>query len=217
MALCEMIKEAQQTGQPFYATKANEDCVGSVPMGWVSKMPVWAESGQLGPKWGIFEEPRANSKIYFDVPRFSPGVARYIVFSPVAKLNFDPDLVILLAEPSQAEIVFRAMLYSDGGVIESVTTNVLACAYMFAYPYRTGKVNYVVTGLAFGSKGRQIFPEGKLLITIPWNWVRKIVDNLNRMEWHLPAYSMTKEEFAAAAAKLHEEVAAEFSGELDEE
>ena len=212
MALCAMIGEAQERGVPFYATKENEDCVGSVPMGWVD-MPPWAESGLLGPQWGLFEEPRANSKVYVDLPRFSRDVVRCVVFSPLDKLAFDPDLLILLTTARQAEIVFRAMLYVDGGLIESKTTNVLACAYMFAYPYRTGKVNYVVTGLAFGGRGRQVFPEGRLLITIPWTWLPKITDNLERMEWDLPAYSMGKEKFMETAHVLHEDLKREFEGQ----
>jgi uncharacterized protein (DUF169 family) len=212
MALCAMIGEAQERAVPFYVGKENEDCVGGLPMGWVD-MPPWAESGQVGAKWGIFEEPRANSRIYIDTPRFSRDVVKYVVFSPLDQLTFDPDLLVLLATPSQAEIVFRAMLYSDGGLIESVATNVLACAYLFAYPFRTGKVNYIVTGLAFGSKGRHIFPEGRLLITIPWNWMSKIVDNLETMEWDLPAYSMGTERFIETAHQIHEELKKEFEPE----
>jgi uncharacterized protein (DUF169 family) len=215
MALCAMIGEAQDRGAPFYATKENEDCVGGVPMGWM-EMPPLAESGQLGYKWGVFEEPRANSKVYIDVPRFSPGVAKYVLFSPVDKLTFDPDVLVLLATPSQGEIVLRAMVYADGGLLESVTTNVLACAYIFAYPYRTGKVNYVVTGLAFGGKARQIFPEGRLLISIPWNWLPKIVRNLEVMEWDLPAYQMGKEKFMETAERYYTELQKEFEAESGE-
>ena len=212
MALCAMIGEAQEREEPFYATKENEDCVGSAPMGWVD-MPPWAESGLIGAWWGLYEEPRANQKVYMDLPRFSRDVVQSIIFCQLDKLTFDPDLLFVLATPKQAEIVFRAMLYSDGGLLESKTTNVLACAYMFAYPYRSGKVNYVVTGLAFGGKGREVFPEGRLLITIPWNWLSKIVDNLETMDWDLPAYSMGKEKFMENAHVVHDELRREFEGE----
>jgi len=212
MALCAMIKEAQERGAPFYVTKENEDCVGVVPMGWVD-LPPFAESGYIGYKWGIFDDPRANAKVYMDVPKFSRDVVKYIAFSPVESLTFDPDLLILLATPSQAEIVMRAMLYYDGGLIESKTTNVLACAYIFAYPYRSGKVNYVVTGLGFGMKGRQIFPEGRLLISIPWNWISKIAENMEEMEWELPAYRLGREKFMEAAERIHVEIQKEFEAE----
>ena len=212
MALCSMIGEAQSRNAPFYATGENEDCVGGLPMGWIDVPPL-ALSGEMGRKWGIYEEPRANARLYYDTPQFSRNVFRYVVFSPLDKLTFDPDLLFLLATPSQAEIVFRAMLYVDGGLIESVTTNVLACAYLFPYPYFTGKVNYVVTGLAFGAKGRQTFPEGRLLITIPWNWISKIADNLAEMEWVPAAYTMGPEKFLETAARYHEEIRTEFESD----
>ncbi len=208
-ALCAMIGDAQERKAPFYAEKENEDCVGVVPMGWVD-LPPFAESGEIGYRWKIFDDQRANAKVYHDVPKFSRDVAKYVAFSQLDCMNFDPDLLILLATPSQAEIVFRAMLYSDGGLIESKTTNVLACAYIFAYPYRSGKVNYVITGLGFGMKSRKIFPEGRFLISIPWNWIGKIAENLEEMEWDLPAYTMGAEKFLEAAEKMHVDVAKDF-------
>ncbi|NLO28479.1 MAG: DUF169 domain-containing protein [Actinobacteria bacterium] len=212
MALCAMIGEAQERGAPFYVSKENEDCVGGLPMGWMD-VPPMAESGAMGSKWGIFEEARANAKLYVGTPKFSRDVFRYVVFSPLDNMTFDPDLLFILATPSQAEIVFRAMLYRDGGLIESVTSNVLACAYLFPYPYFSGKVNYIPTGVAFGAKGRQTFPEGRLLITIPWNWTSRIAENLADMEWVLPAYTMGPEKFLETAARYHEEVRTEFEEE----
>jgi uncharacterized protein (DUF169 family) len=212
MALCAMIGEAQERNAPFYATVENENCVGRVVVGWAD-MPPWAESGQVGFKWGLFRDPRADARIHRDAPRFSRDIVKYILFSPLDALTFDPDLLFLLASPSQAEIVFRAMLYSDGGLIESRTTNVLACAYMFAYPYQSGNVNHVVTGIAFGGKGREVFPEGRLLISIPWNRLSTIVGNLEEMEWYPQAYTLGREKFIEAAREIHLELAKEFETE----
>jgi uncharacterized protein (DUF169 family) len=212
MALCAMIAEAQERGVPFYAGRENEDCVGGLPMGWMDVPPL-ALGGEMGRKWGVFEEARANARLYVDTPKFHRGVFRYVIFSPLDSLTFDPDLLFILATPSQAEIIFRAMLYVEGGRIESVTTNVLACAYLFPYPYFSGKVNYVVTGLAFGAKGRQTFPEGRLLISIPWNWIPKIAENMAEMEWVLPAYTMGPEKFLETAAKYHEELRTEYESD----
>jgi uncharacterized protein (DUF169 family) len=205
MALCEMIREAQDRRVPFYATRDNENCVGSIPLGWEDIHP-FAEAGLIGQRWGIFEEPRANSRVYIDVPKFSKGVVNYVVFATLDNLTFDPDLLFVLASPSQAEIVLRAMTYSTGELYESKTANVLACAWLFAYPFRSGKVNFITTGLGFGMKGRQVYPEGQVLITIPFNWIPIITRNLQQMQWVLPAYNLGKEKFMQAAIKLHEDL-----------
>jgi len=194
LAFCEMIKEAQQIETPFYFAKENEDCFGKVPLG-MEEMPPWGEGGELGTEFEIFQEPRANSRIYQYLPKFPKGTVNYVAFSPLEKLTFEPDLLILMATSSQAEIVLRAMSYSTGEIWESKKTGVLGCAWIFVYPYQSGKVNYMPTGMTFGTKAHQVFPEGWTLISIPWDWVPIIMQNLKEMKWVLPSFTDGREKF----------------------
>jgi uncharacterized protein (DUF169 family) len=194
LAFCEMAKEAQQRGAPFYFTKENEDCFGTVPLG-MEDIPPWGEGGELGEKFEIFQEPRANARVYQYVPKFPLGTVNYVVFSTLDKLTFEPDVLILTATPSQAEIVLRAMAYSTGEIYESRHAGVLGCAWMFIYPYRSGKINFMVTGLTFGAKAHEVFPEGWILISIPYNWIPIITQNLKEMKWVLPSYTDGREKF----------------------
>jgi len=194
LAACEAIKEAQQRGTPFYFTKEDEDCFGKVPLGW-EEMPPWGEGGYLGLKFEIFQEARANARIYQYLPKFPRNTVNYVVLSPLDKLTFEPDLLILMATPSQAEIVLRAMSYSTGEIWESKKTGVLGCAWLFVYPYQSGKVNHIVTGMSFGMKAHEVFPEGWILLSIPYNWIPIIVQNLKEMKWALPSYTDGREKF----------------------
>ncbi len=99
----------------------------------------------------------------------------YAAFASLDALDFEPDLLILMATPSQAEVVLRAMSYSTGELWESKKTPVLSCAWIFAYPWLTGKVNYMITGMGFGSKAREALPEGWMLISIPWDKIPVII------------------------------------------
>ena len=194
LAACEMFKEAWQRGTPFYFTKENEDCFGKVPLG-MEAMPSWGEGGELGPKFEIFRDPRANTRIYQYLPKFPLGTVNYIAMAPLDKLTFEPDLLILMATPSQAEIVLRAMSYSTGEIREAVSAGVLGCAWLYVYPYQSGKVNYQITGLTFGMKAHQVLPEGWILISIPYNWIPIITQNLKEMKWVLPSYTDGRENF----------------------
>ena len=194
LAACEMIKEAQERGTPFYFTAENEDCFGKVPLG-MEAMPPWGEGGELGLKFEIFQETRANTRIYQYLPKFPLGTVNYIVMVQLDKLTFEPDLLILTANPSQAEIVLRAMSYSTGEIRESASAGVLGCAWIYVYPYQSGKVNYTITGLTFGMKAHQAFPEGWILISIPYNWIPIIAQNLKEMKWVLPSYTDGREKF----------------------
>lgn len=188
LGLCEVLKEAQERDRPFYMDKDNEDCVGKVSLGMVELLPV-LEAGQLGPELKIYEQPRANMRIYRNFPKFAKGTVNYLAFARLDCLEFDPDLLILYATPKQAEIVLRAMSYSTGEIWEPKAMPVVACSWLYVYPFMSGKVNYLVTGMSYGMIAREVFPEGKILISIPWNWIPTITENLQHMEWQLPTYN----------------------------
>ena len=194
MAICEMIKEAQEVDTPFYITGEEEDCFGAVTLG-MKDTPPFAEAGMVGHGLGIFKEPRANSRIYNYLPKVHPGVINYVVFSPLDQLTFEPDLLIVSSSISQAEILFRAIDHLSGGPRESKTTGVFGCAWLFTYPYQTGKINYTITGLAYGAKSKKVFPEGLILFSIPFDWTPILIHNLKEMEWEMPSYEMGVEKF----------------------
>jgi uncharacterized protein (DUF169 family) len=194
LSFCEMLKEAQERGTPFYFAKENETCLGKALLG-MEDMPSFAEGGRIGIKLEIFQEARANSNIYPHLPILPRGIVNYVAFATLDKLTFEPDLLVLLTDANQGEIVMRAMSYTTGELRESKTTGVLGCAWVYLYPYRTGKVNYAVTGLAFGMRAKEVFKEGQLLISIPYNWIPVIAQSLKEMKWVLPSYTEGREKF----------------------
>ena len=194
LALCEMLKEAHKRKIPFYFTKENEACFGKSFLGMVKPSPTSGD-GQIGVDFEIFQEPRANRNIYPQQYQLGYGVVNYVVIAPLDKITFEPDLLFLMATVSQAEIVLRAMSYSTGELWSTKLTGVGACTWFFAYPYLTGNVNYAITGLSFGMKAKEVFSEGWILISIPYQWIPTITQNLKEMKWVLPAYAEGREKF----------------------
>lgn len=192
MAFCEMLKTAQSS-DPFYATQAHQECkAASVLLGMVEPDPVF-ESGQMGPKLGVFDDARANRRLYRHAPQLARDSVNYVAFAPLDKLDFDPDLLIVTARPGQAEIVLRAMSYKTGAGWNAKGSTVMGCAWLYTYPYVTGELNLMVTGLHHGMKARNLFPEGLLFLSIPFDLLPGIVESLHEMQWDLPQYSWGKE------------------------
>ncbi len=208
LSFCEMLVEAQKSAVPFYFSKKNsEACIGKILLG-MEKMEAFAESGQIGARLGIFQEARANYSFYKHVPKFDGGVVNYVAFSPLDKLTYEPDVLVLTATPAQAEIVLRAMTYSTGEMYESRTTPVMGCAWTFIYPYQSGKVNFLTPALVHGMKGRGLFPENAMLISIPYQWLPAISANLKEMQIHLPSH-VSKEKYLAEFGKIMGELVEE--------
>ena len=210
LALCEILAEAQKRPTPFYITREIENCHGGDVFGMNDERLLEARSGILGYKMGQFQEPRANMLLVSrQYPNLSSGTVNYVVFSLLDKVTFDPDLIIFMADTSQAEILLRALAYSNGELYESKMSWVLSCSWLFAYPFLSGKVNYIVTGLGHGPKARQVFPDGWFLISVPFNWIPTITRNLEEMEWVLPAYTLGREKFLEWSEKRREQITRE--------
>jgi uncharacterized protein (DUF169 family) len=139
------------------------------------------------------------------VPKFPKNIVNYVVFAPLKALNFEPDILLIAADSSQAEIVMRAMTYSTGELYVSKTTPVMGCAWLLIYPFQSGNVNFIVPEMVHGLKARGIFSKESIAISIPYRWLPTIAQNLKEMTWHLSSHRSKElylEEFGAILGEL---------------
>jgi uncharacterized protein (DUF169 family) len=197
---CEMLVEAQE-GKAFYAAREDFTCVGPLLLGMVDSEPVF-ESGLVGPELEIFKEARANKRLYPRIPRLDKGTVNYVAFAPLDRLSFEPDVLIVTADVSQAEILLRAHSYTTGKVWSVKGTPVMSCAWLFIYPYLSGELNFTVTGFGFGMKARKLFPEGLVLVSIPWDLLPGMIKNLRDMKWVPHSYTIGREAHKRKVKKI---------------
>jgi len=194
MAFCEMLKVAME-GLSFYADVENHTCpAGAYVLGQVEGEEAFV-SGEFGAGLKIFEDRHAASKLYNYIPTIGRGKVNYVAFSPLHRLAYDPDVLVLLTNTSQAEILLRAMSYKTGQMWSSKFSSAIGCAWLFVHPYLAGELNYVTTGLGHGIKRRKLFPEGLQLISIPSGILVSMLRTLREMPWVLPAYEPDGPEF----------------------
>lgn len=199
---CEMLPEAQE-GNVFYVTKENFTCVGPLILGMIEHEPIF-ESGQVGPRLEVLRDVRANQRIYHVIPKLQKGTVNYVAFAPLDKLSFEPDVLIIIADVNQAEIILRAHSYSSGRMWSARGTPVIGCAWFYIYPYLSGELNLTVTGLGFGMKARKLFPEGQLLISIPYDLLPGMIKNLKDMKWIPHSYTIGGDEHKKKVKRIVE-------------
>ncbi len=204
---CQMFAEAQ-TSRPFYVQREDLHCVEPMILGMEPLDPV-PLSGLVGEIDDLYEELRANQKIYQLVPRMLPSSVKSVVFSSIAEITFDPDvLVVTTDDMDQARTIMRASVYSTGETWSSKGTPVLACSWMYVYPYLSGEVNYTFTGLSMGMQTLQVLPQGLMIISIPWQKLPMILTNLQKMNWHPISETITGEEHKLRFAEILREIEA---------
>lgn len=194
MTFCEMLKRAQE-GQAFYAGMENHTCPAGPYILGKSAPPAYT-SGEFGAGLKVFNHPRAMRRLYDALPRFDAGRhIDFVAFSPLDRVTLEPDLLVMMTMVDQAEILLRAMSYSTGRIWCSKCTAVIGCAWIYIYPYLTGELNYILTGLGHGMKRRKLFPKDRQLISIPFDLLPSMLENLREMPWELPAFRADGDEF----------------------
>jgi len=208
---CEMLKEAQNSS-PFYVAEEDFQCVEPFLLGMKDPEPLFI-SGLVGEKEGLYQEARANRDIYQYLPKLLKGSVKYAAFSPIDQLPFDPDVLVITANVSQAQTILRALGYSTGEIWSCKGTPVAACSWIYIYPVVSGKLNFTVTGLSIGMQALKVLPEGLFLISIPWRLFPAIIESLHHMEWGNPMKDETRDENIERIQASFEEMRREVSGD----
>jgi uncharacterized protein (DUF169 family) len=187
LAYCQYVRYAQYSGTAFYITAADDACYGKMVLGMIDKPPVTA-SGQAGYDFGCYKTPIACQQLYQRLPILVPNTINFVVFCPVSLCEFDPDLLFFVADIPRAEIIMRATSFISGDLWESTSSPVISCAWMYAYPLISGKVNHITTGFYHGLKRRKAYPEGLRMISIPFQKIDEFFTALEQMDWTLIAF-----------------------------
>ena len=181
--MCEMLKEAQEN-DAFYVAPEDWVCVGVEQMilGMEDPEPVLI-SGIFGGEEGLFKGNNSCRAMYGYLPRLPKGSVQYVIFAPLDKLSFEPDVLILTANLPQAQTLLRSINYSTGQPFVSKATPVVACAWIYVYPVVSGEMNYFITGLGLGMQALNIFPPGLFLISVPFQLIPTMLENLKDMPY----------------------------------
>ena len=186
LSFCQFLKLAQYSGEKFFISAGNDNCFGKIALGMEPKPPFEA-GGQAGYDFGVFRTPAANARLHNTYPTLVAKSVNYVTFCPVSCCDFDPDLLICVAELNQADILMRATSYISGDLWESKTSCVMSCAWTYVYPYLSGKVNFCITGMHHGMKRRKVYPPGLHIISIPYQKLLEVTAALGEMDWELIA------------------------------
>lgn len=176
---CEMTREAQ-TSDAFYVQREDFHCVEPMLLGMEEPEPILV-SGLFGGKEHLFKEARACRAMYQHLPRMLKGSVNYVAFSPLDRLTFDPDVLMITANIPQAQTLLRSVGYSTGEGFTSRLTPVVACSWLYVYPVLSGEINYAITGLSLGMSALDVFPPGLILISVPWTKLPTMLENLKEM------------------------------------
>ena len=177
---CKFARIVQDENRCFYITVDNEKCMGKCVLG-MKEFDAGHASGLTGDMREIYRSASQNALLYHRGTFLQPGTCNYVLFAPVALCRFEPDVVLCVADTDSCGLLLRATSYISGDLWESKCAYVMGCGWTYTYPFISGKVNHLFTGMHLGMKLLGVYPAGLHIITIPFQKLDEVVTALTEM------------------------------------
>jgi len=145
MEFCRMWAKAMK-GEAFFATAENHNCFpGMHHLG----LRDWSDKESVRRFW--VEEVRTHSQSAVDkyissLPSLKPEEAGLICISPLEKVSFEPDLVLVRCDSEQAMLLLWAYTYNTGELVYGHTGTAM-CSTLVVRPYLTKKPSFSIGDL----------------------------------------------------------------------
>jgi uncharacterized protein (DUF169 family) len=128
---------------------------------------------------GVYKSIPAVQRSWKNNLCIEPGVFQALIFAPLTKAEFDPDIIFLVCNSEQAMLVLHANAYDSGSHGLGADSGPI-CSSMAAVPYITGKVTYGFGDI--GSRRNMDLKPEEVMVSIPATDLKRITDNIEEMK-----------------------------------
>lgn len=178
---CTKLDKASQ-GEIFYSTVEEEECMGGLRysgMKDVKELPKNMRSGAFLVPAGVYKCVPAVQRSWQQNKEIDSGIFTAIIFSPLTKAEFEPDLIFIICNSQQAMLILHANAYDSGSHGLGADSGPI-CSSMASIPYLTGKVTYGFGDI--GSRNNMDLKPEDVMVTIPAGDLTRILENLKEMK-----------------------------------
>jgi uncharacterized protein (DUF169 family) len=174
---CAMVGLARNEGKIFYALSANHECNGGAWSLGLREITDTLKNGDFYFKLGKFESSAACKRTIDRVAHLGTGDTYATLYAPLEKTPFDPQVVLIVANPWAMLKLAQSSLFRVGGRISAEFSGIQSvCADTCAQTYLTGRVNF-----SLGCDGSRKFSgieDSEMVIGIPAEILPEITEAL---------------------------------------
>ena len=176
---CQITDHVRRTGEMFYTTLEEQQCKGGAAALGLTQLSEKVRSGQFYcDSLHHFETVESAKKTVDRIPFLEPHSNTIVLYAPLEKATFDPDVVIFICTPKQAMLLTQGYEFVDGGRIEAAFSGKQSvCSDAVAQVILSGRPN--VTIGCSGSRAYTKIMDGELLYSIPVKDLEKTIIGLH--------------------------------------
>jgi uncharacterized protein (DUF169 family) len=174
---CTKLNKAMN-GEIFYSTSREEECMGGLRytgMKDPKEFPTNMRTGSFLVPGGVYKTIPAVQRSWRHNMAVEPGIFSGIIFAPLSKAEFEPDVIFIVGNALQGMNLLHANAYDSGSHGLGADSGPI-CSSMASIPYLTGKVTYGFGDI--GSRNRMDIKPEEIMVSIPASDLKRIVTNL---------------------------------------
>jgi uncharacterized protein (DUF169 family) len=178
---CAKISKAMN-GEIFYSTVEEEECGGGMRYSGLkdpNELPANMRSGSFLIPRGVFKSVPAFQRAGTHNPAIESGIFHAVLFAPLTKADFDPDVIFIICEAKQGMTLLHANAFDSGAEALGAGIGPICCT-MASKPYLTGEVTYGFADV--GSRNFMDIKPEEVIVSIPAPELKRIVGNMEEMQ-----------------------------------
>lgn len=188
MCLCQAFSLTRRNKKTVYLDSQSEWCWSPmVCMGYVDASPGTPSFDLLSRLIGIADGDAAR-EFFAKFPRLPHGKYKGLVTAPLAFCDFEPDLVLIYANPAQIRMLIGGIKQQTGKLVETALDIIDSCAYATVTPFLTGE--YRVTFPDPGEYERALADEDEVILSVPGHRMSQLVAGLQSNNDHGLGYKL---------------------------
>ena len=155
MRHCEMVQKASK-GEVFYSISDDQLCKGGSSAIGLEEIPDNIASGEFYYNLGRFKTIGSAKRTIDSIPMIDLK-SFAIIYSPLEKVDYIPDIVVIFANPTQAMKISQALVYTLGGRVEVDFSGIQSvCADVVSGPF-----NKKIPNISLGCSGSRQYADIK--------------------------------------------------------
>lgn len=173
--ICQGVNMARRYSWTLGFTREDMACPLSIPIFGFCDDPDFVTRGEIiHPDFA--KTPEAGARTQALQPKAPTGSITCILVGPLARVDFDPDIILVYGSPAQIVRLVQGALYREGGAIESRFSGRCACAQEFIYPHLHQKCNVIIP-----AQGERLFAmtaDDELVFAIPKTRIEAVLEGV---------------------------------------
>lgn len=181
-------------GESILITSENISCPASAAAFGLKPLPEMLSSGQMLHNMGLFATLEAGKKAMEGMTRLNYGEYTAVMLIPLAKLEIEPDVVVIESKPEHLMWLALASIYETGERLHFDSAIFQAtCVDSTVIPFVTQKLNSTLG--CYGCREATNIKDEENLIGIPFANLESIINNLEQLAEKPMLRARSKEAF----------------------